>query len=242
MSSFNKDSLYAQPVSDLAPFAFDGKVAAVFTDMIQRSVPGYALSLQLIGICADRYVQAGSRVYDLGCSLGAASQAVRAGTTTPHQLIAIDQSPEMVTACREHLQATAESPVELQCADVRDVPIEDASLVILNFTLQFIPPTDRAHLLTRVYHGLRPGGVLVLSEKIQAPTEHQDQRWIDLHHRFKRLQGYSALEISQKRAALDAVLIPETAAQHQTRLNDLGFASVDPILQCLNFCTLLAVK
>lgn len=120
--------------------------------------------------------------------------------------------------------------------------IENASVVVLNFTLQFIPVEERLALLQRIYQGLKPGGALILSEKLAFEDETQDRFHIESHHDFKRSNGYSDLEISQKRSALENVLIPETLAEHQQRLEQAGFEFVEKWFQCFNFVSMVAVK
>jgi tRNA (cmo5U34)-methyltransferase len=135
-----------------------------------------------------------------------------------------------------------DTPVEVRCEDIRNVEIADASVVVLNFTLQFIPPEGRLDLLQRIYTGMRPGGVLILSEKVRFEDGHLDELLSDIHHDFKRAHGYSDLEISQKRTALENVLVPEAIPTHRDRLTEAGFASVDVWFQCFNFMSMLAVK
>ena len=132
--------------------------------------------------------------------------------------------------------------IDCRHEDLRESKIEDASMVILNFTLQFIEPAAREALIRKIYDGMRPGGLLVISEKIQFPDPALNELFIDLYHRFKETQGYSKLEISQKRAALENVLIPETLAAHRERLNGAGFDSVDTWFQCFNFASMVAFK
>jgi tRNA (cmo5U34)-methyltransferase len=64
----------------------------------------------------------------------------------------------------------------------------------------------------------------------------------DLHHAFKRANGYSELEVSQKRTALENVLVPETLDTHRARLREAGFGAVDAWFQCFNFASLLAFR
>jgi len=229
--------------SRVAPFCFDARVAAVFPDMIRRSVPGYELIVQSLPWLAARVVQPHSNVYDLGCSLGASAHAVRHGlANTPGcRILAVDNSAAMLARAEEWLSGfCADTPIELQCADVLDVPIENASLVMLNFTLQFIPQDQRLELLQRIRAGMRPGGVLLLSEKIAIEDEPLAQLITELHHDFKRAQGYSELEIAQKRQALENVLIAETLSAHQERLHAAGFAAAEVWLQHTRFVSLLA--
>ncbi len=236
------DSIYARPVASVEPFAFDGRVATVFQDMIHRSVPGYATMIETIGRLAGRFAQPGSRCFDLGCSLGAATLAMRRHVHDRDvRIVAVDNSPAMTERAAEHLRAyRSPVPVDLVCADIEDVALRDASVVVLNFTLQFVPVERRPVLLERIRAGLRPGGILVLSEKIRFPDPDQDALNIELHHDFKRANGYSELEISQKRTALENVLIPETLDTHRARLREAGFTSAEPWYQCFNFMSLVA--
>ena len=239
-----RDDLYAEPVTRLTPFRFDAQVAAVFPDMIRRSVPGYELVTGLLSLLAARYAQPASRVYDLGCSLGAATLALRGGV--PHadcRLVAVDNAAAMVDGCRRNLAASP-SPIETEVihADLREVDITDASLVVLHFTLQFIPPAQRPALLAKIHAGLRPGGVLVLSEKLVFADPSVQAEYTELHHAFKRANGYSELEISQKRTALEKVLEPSSPEQYQEYLHATGFTRSQVWFQCLNFASWLAWK
>lgn len=240
----NKDKIFAAPLDKMVDFRFDERVVDVFPDMIQRSVPGYATLIKNIGTLAARYVQPGSVCYDLGCSLGAVSLSLRhAVSQADCQIIAVDNSTAMIDKARQVLAEDDEgAPVELVCADINDVAIQNASVVVMNFTLQFIPPRQRQALIQKIYDGLRPGGVLILSEKLAFEDERSNQFHIDSHHDFKRANGYSDLEISQKRSALEKVLIPETLAQHQSRLQQAGFDFVEKWYQCFNFVSMVAMK
>lgn len=239
-----KDSIYASPLGDVAAFAFDAKVAEVFPDMIQRSVPGYQTIIAAIGLLAGRYARADSNCYDLGCSLGAATFSMLQHVDAPNcRIIAVDNSEAMLARFRERLQQeTPNANVEIRCADIRDIAIENASVVVLNFTLQFIPLADRPAFLQKIQQGLLPGGLLILSEKLCFDDDRQQDLQTDMHHAFKRAQGYSELEISQKRSALENVLIPETFAAHQQRLLSVGFSSAEVWFQYFNFASMLALK
>ena len=239
------DAIYAAPLQEIIDFQFDERVVAVFPDMIQRSVPGYGLIITNIGILAGRYAQAGSHCYDLGCSLGAVSFAMRQRITQPDcDIIAVDNSPAMIERGREllALDRVPTVPVTMVCADLLDVAIENASVVVLNFSLQFIPPAQRLGLIRRIHGGLKAGGVLILSEKIAFDESGRQQFHEELHHDFKRANGYSDLEISQKRTALENVMIPETLACHYQRLEAAGFTTSELWFQCFNFASLVAIK
>jgi len=238
------DQIFAEPLANIAGFKFDQKVVDVFPDMIKRSVPGYATTISMIGDLAQRYAQSNSFCYDLGCSLGAATLAMRHHIRASNcEIIAIDNSEAMIDRCRQVMAAdSSELAVDLRCQDLQDCQIEQASVVVLNFTLQFIPKQERSQLIRNIYQGLLPGGVLILSEKVQFENPAHQELMVELHHNFKRANGYSDLEIAQKRSAIENVLIPETLDVHKERLSDAGFSSADVWFQCFNFASLIAIK
>lgn len=244
LSPMDKDQIYSESMAKIADFRFDAQVADVFTDMIERSVPGYRSIITMIETLTEHYAQPGSTLYDLGCSLGGATLSMRRGITAEGcSIVAVDNSESMTERCRKAVERDHNpTPVKTVCGDIRDVEIKDASVIILNFTLQFIPPADRTSLLNKIAKGMRPGGVLILSEKVVFEDPHLDQLLYDIHHDFKRAHGYSDLEISQKRSALENVLVPETIPTHRDRLLQAGFCSVDVWFQCFNFMSMLAVK
>jgi tRNA (cmo5U34)-methyltransferase len=238
------DQVYAKPRTLVVDFAFDENVAKVFPDMIRRSVPGYETIIALTGLLAEHYAQPYSQCYDLGCSLGAATLAMHSRIQQAGcRIMAVDNAEAMTQRCRQHVAEAGEGvEVEVICADIQDIMVENASVVVLNFTLQFIPPDTRLALIQNIYKGMRPGGALLLSEKIVFTNPAEQERMEALHLAFKKANGYSDLEISQKRSALENVLIPDTLAQHQARLQAAGFNSVDMWFRCINFVSLLAIK
>ncbi|WP_417615671.1 carboxy-S-adenosyl-L-methionine synthase CmoA [Oceanisphaera sp.] len=240
----SKDHIFAAPIAQLGDFNFDQKVAEVFPDMIKRSVPGYSNIISAIGMMTARFAQPHSQLYDLGCSLGAATQEMRRNVTQDGcAIIGVDNSSAMLERASSHLATfKSEVPVTLTEADICDIEIENASVVVLNFTLQFIAPDKREALLHNIYQGLNPGGVLILSEKFISADDTVNQLLIDLHHDFKRANGYSELEVSQKRTALENVLRPDTPEQHKERLARVGFEHVDMWFQCFNFGSMVAIK
>ncbi len=223
------------------PFRFDEDVARVFPDMLKRSIPGYEASIEAIGSLAARFVKPGTRCYDLGCSLGAATLAMRQGARTRDiDVIAIDTAEAMVSRCRE---ATADDDrIHIEAADIRDADIENASMVVLNYTLQFLPPEDRDAMIQRIADGLNPRGLLVLSEKVIDEDPDMETLLYDLHHEHKRRNDYSELEISRKRTALENVLVPETVSDHRRRLTDAGFDHIAVWLRYFNFVSIIAIK
>jgi len=221
------DTLYASARDAISGFGFDESVVAVFPDMIKRSVPGYATIIHMVGQIAERFAKPNTNVYDLGCSLGASTLSMRhripCADVTIH---AVDNSQAMIDQCKAVIDAdSGETPVQLHCENIQDTQLANASVCVLNFT-----------------QSMAPGGVLILSEKITFEDVDYNQLQIDLHHHFKRTNGYSDLEIAQKRAALENVLLPETLAAHKSRLLNAGFTKAEPWFQCFNFASIIATR
>ncbi|MED5389254.1 MAG: carboxy-S-adenosyl-L-methionine synthase CmoA [Pseudomonadota bacterium] len=242
--SDQQDRIYATAHQQVARFSFDDTVVRVFPDMIRRSVPGYPTIIDMIGVLAARYAQPDTCLYDLGCSLGAATTAMAALTEKQgNPLIAVDNSPAMIRQAKTLLEQTGhDSRVALIEGDVASLAFEPCSMAVLNFTLQFIAPDQRDALIQRLADATVPGGILVLSEKIRFADEEENALQTELHHAFKRNNGYSDLEISQKRTALENVLIPETLADHEARLRRAGYRHIHVWFRCFNFMSLLAVR
>lgn len=240
----NRDDIFAQPLAEIVDFRFDERVVGVFPDMINRSVPGYGTVVNTIGVWAEHFARPDTHIYDLGCSLGAVTLSIRRHIGRLRaKIIAVDNSPAMVSSMREILaRDTGSAPVEIFCADLVGFPIENASMAVLNFTLQFVPPPQRDSVLKEIARGINPGGILILSEKMRFEDPAQDALLVDTYHAFKKANGYSELEISQKRTALEKVMIPESPETHANRLRAAGFSRVYPWFQCLNFSSLVAIK
>ncbi len=239
--TLGKDRVFSRPLSDIKAFEFNDAVTEVFHDMISRSVPGYELLLRIIGLYANVFVQDNSRVYDLGCSLGEVSMLISEQASADNfSITAVDNSPSMIEQCG--LTRSNQIDIDWVCDDIQNVNIESASMVVLNLTLQFIDPANRQSLLNDIFAGLNSGGILVLSEKINMDLAEEDARMVQLHQAFKKMQGYSELEISQKRSALENVLVPDQESQLQARLERVGFAEVYLCFRCFNFVSYLAIK
>lgn len=243
------DDIYTEKPANPGSFEFDDAVAGVFPDMLRRSIPGYAASIQAIGDLAARFVTQGSHCYDLGCSLGAAAIAMRRNISVSDcRLVAVDLAPAMIERCRVALamesdnEASAGPETSVVQADIRDMEIANASMVVMNYTLQFLPLESRAQMMQKIYDGLLPGGIFVLSEKVADDDASVESLLVDLHHEFKRRNAYSELEISRKRSALENVLIPESITAHNERLRQAGFAHTGVWLQYFNFASLVAIK
>ena len=243
MPNFQQDTLFKKPQKHIPKFSFNQKTVDAFPDMIQRSVPGYSTIISECGFIAREIVQSDTNIYDLGCSLGESTISVlNLNQSTNLKIYAVDNSKSMITTLSERLSPSNKRKVVLVNDDVMNCPIHNASMVILNFTLQFIPLHKREKLLENIFDGLNPGGCLLLSEKIKLPNKINNDLFIDLHHQFKRWRGYSDLEISQKRDSIEDVLIPESEEMHLQRMRSRGFVSISKWFQYLNFCSFTAIK
>ncbi|MCZ6809687.1 MAG: carboxy-S-adenosyl-L-methionine synthase CmoA [Proteobacteria bacterium] len=240
----SRDRIFAEVSAEAGSFEFNDDVADVFPDMLRRSIPGYAATIQAIGALASRYVQPGTRCYDLGCSLGAATLAIRQNIAVPGcQIVGVDLAPAMITRCREIIAAD-DSDVDVSIVedDVRRIAIEQASMVVMNYTLQFLSPEERDAMIGNIFDGLIDGGIFVLSEKVVDEDQEVEALLVQMHHDFKRQNAYSALEISRKRTALEDVLIPESIAAHRARLESAGFRHIGVWLRQFNFVSIIATK
>ncbi|MDH5600239.1 MAG: carboxy-S-adenosyl-L-methionine synthase CmoA [Gammaproteobacteria bacterium] len=240
----SQDNIYAAPLDKTVDFVFDKNVVDVFPDMINRSVPGYSTIINLIGVLAEQHAKPATRLYDLGCSLGAASLSMRHRLTEEAcEIISVDNAEAMIERFNKILERdNSKTTVKTVCSDIQDVDIINASVVVMNFTLQFIPLPERENIIAKIYDGLNDGGCLILSEKLAFPDKGVNETQIDFHHAFKKSNGYSDLEIAQKRNALENVLIPETQETHIQRLKESGFSQVFTWFQCFNFASFIAIK
>lgn len=239
-----KDRVFSKNRDRIRPFCFDEEVANVFPDMIQRSVPGYSTILDMLGYLCAEHAVADANYYDLGCSLGAASVSMQRNITpSGGQIFAVDNSQAMIQRASAYTKAFKQTtPIACIKADIRDFPMEKAAVVVMNFTLQFLEPSHRQALIANIYNALLPGGLLFLSEKIHFASDTINTRITNQYHAFKQRNGYSALEIAQKRAALENVLRTDTINTHYQRLQKAGFSDVQAWFQHLNFCSIIAIK
>ena len=242
--SDQQDKLFARNRALTSGFRFDEQVVRVFPDMIARSVPGYELVVPMIGMLARRYAQPDSQIFDLGCSLGAASLAMSLAVSADGtRIIAVDNSEAMVVRCKSNVAEKGGAvPIDVRLQDILATPIENASVVVLNFTLQFLDLDQRQSLINGIAAGMRTGGALIISEKIRFEDELEQADQTTWHHDFKRAQGYSELEISQKRNALEDVLRPETEASHFNRFQLAGLSRFHRWFQCFSFASYIAFK
>lgn len=228
------------------------KVVACFPDMIRRSVPGYGQMLAMLPILAKRHLayrqtkdgQKVSRVYDLGTSLGAVSFALadKFAPTDLH-IVAVDISKPMIDRAKAVMSEHYPShQIDFVLDDVNHMEFEKCDMIVINLTLQFLNPADRLGLLQKCHHALENGGILILTEKTHLNDEQNDAWRVERYYDFKRANGYSELEISGKRNALENVLMTDTLDTHHERLREAGFERTLTWFMFLNFASVIAFK
>jgi tRNA (cmo5U34)-methyltransferase len=238
-----RDKLFDEP-REPQDFAFDGKTAAVFDDMVRRSVPLYDEMQRMCAELAGRFAVDGTKLYDLGCATG--TTLVNVDRTVPAgvRFVGVDFSAEMLAIARGKLSAAGcNRPYELVAADLcRPLGMNNASVCLMILTLQFVRPPDRARVLADIFDGLNSGGCLILVEKTVTGDSLLNRLFIESYHALKERNGYSQLEIAQKREALENVLIPYRLEENRDLLLRTGFRAVEVFLCWYNFCGLIALK
>ncbi|MGD9211266.1 MAG: carboxy-S-adenosyl-L-methionine synthase CmoA [Desulfobacteraceae bacterium] len=241
-----RDTLYTKEQQHIAPFEFNQEVVKVFDDMIHRSIPGYKDIINNQVQLIHRFYQPNTLIFDLGCSHGNLGiQLCRQFPQMKFTMIAADNSPAMLTSYANRLtDKPNRQKIHLCCIDISNLRLtkSSTSIVVINFTLQFLPVSQREKLIKMIHTALKPGGILLFSEKIFHIDRRLDELQKEFHHCFKRKNGYSDLEISQKREALENVLIPETIEAHSERLERTGFNGHDIWYKCFNFCSWICIK
>jgi len=239
-----KDEVFREEIEQVSDFRFGANVASVFDDMVNRSVPYYGEIQRMMAELAADHAREGTFVYDLGCSTGTTMIGMDTMVEKSIKFIGVDDSQEMLNKCKAKFdEIKFNRPYELRCADLGEgVKIENASVVVLCLTLQFVRPIYRERLLQDIVKGLNPGGVLVLVEKILAEESDFNRDFINYYYNYKRRNQYSELEIAQKREALENVLVPYKLSENITLLRDQGFASCEVFFKWYNFAALIAVK
>lgn len=240
----DRDEVFRQEQARIGDFTFNRDVAKVFDDMVGRSVPFYAEMQRMITEMAVDFATPGSNVYDLGCSTGTTFLDLHPRLDPSVKFVGIDNSQEMLAKCRQKLtEAGVDRPLELQCTDLNSgVPVRNASLAMLILTLQFVRPLHRDRLIADIHRGLNDNGCLILVEKVLGEDSIFNRLFINYYYEMKRRNGYSELEITQKREALENVLIPYKLLENREMLMRTGFRYVDVFFKWYNFCGIVAVK
>ncbi len=239
-----EDKVFANKEMAVTDFRFDATVAAAFDDMVSRSVPYYDEMQRMVVELASDFAEPGSRLYDLGCST-ATTLTLLDQTVDPDVLfVGIDNSPEMLTKARAKLdQFAPKRPVDLICQDMHEnLHIEDASVVMMLLTLQFVRPLYRERIIRRIAEGMRPNGALILIEKLVVSDSRLNRLYIDHYYDYKRTKGYSDVEITNKREALENVLVPYRYEENRELLLNNGFGTVEEFFRWYNFSAFIAIR
>ena len=239
-----KDEVFKDEIEQASDFKFGANVANVFDDMVNRSVPFYGEIQRMMAELAANHAREGSFVYDLGCSTGTTMIGMNTMVNQDIRFIGVDDSQEMLDKCKRKLIEVGFSrPYELRCTDMsQGIQINNASVVVLCLTLQFVRPIYREQVLKNIYDGLNPGGVLILVEKILAEESDFNRDFIEYYYNYKRRNQYSEMEIAQKREALENVLIPYKLSEDISLLRDRGFINCEVFFKWYNFAGIIAVK
>lgn len=243
-STKGQDAVFKDEITKPADFKFNNSVVSVFDDMVNRSVPYYGEIQRMVAELAADFVQKDTDVYDLGCSTGTTLIGLNSLVPEDIRFVGLDESREMLEKCRKKLtEAGVTRQVGLRQADLQNDPeISNASVVVMCLTLQFIRPIYRERLLKQVFDGLVPGGVFILVEKVLAEDSLYNRRFIKYYYDYKRRNQYSELEISQKREALENVLIPYKLSENSLLLRETGFLNPETFFKWYNFSGVVAQK
>lgn len=238
------DQIFKTRIEKSTDFRFDAAVVNVFDDMVVRSVPMYLEFQRMITEIANDFVRPDTSLYDLGCSTGTTFLSLNNVIDKSVRFVGIDDSQEMLESCRKNLIDNGVTrPLELQLADLnRDVVINNASVVVLCLTLQFVRPINRLKLIKSIYDQLNPQGCIILIEKILGETNDFNRKFIRYYYDMKRRNNYDEMEIAQKREALENVLIPYKLSENVQLLLESGFQSCETFFKWYNFSGLVAIK
>ena len=234
-----KDKLFKKPIKK--QFEFDEDVASVFDDMLSRSVPRYQDMLDLTTSFALKYTQENSTIYDLGCSTATTLINIAKKSDVKLNLIGIDTSNAMLNRAKHKTKAFG---IDIQFIedDIFNIDFFCSHVIISNYTLQFIRPLQREKLIRKIYDSLENGSIFIFSEKVITDNKILNKQFIDEYYDFKKTQGYSEFEISQKREALENVLIPYSYEENKKMILDAGFSHFDCLFKWINFATVIAIK
>ena len=250
MSKINrqKDKVFSEKIPSIRPFEFNDKVAHVFDDMAERSIPFYKEVQKMVTGLTLTYFQEGSTIYDLGSStattISLIIQGLKDHNIEDYTIVGIDSSSAMCREAEIKLKSIDGDmkKIYIKEGDLFDCPIENASVVIMNYTLQFIDPLKREKLIQHIYKGLRHNGILLVSDKMLQSNTDTSRIFIENYYEMKRTNGYSDLEISQKREALENVLIPYSVKEEVALFRNCGFEAVDMFFTWYNFSSFICMK
>lgn len=234
------DKVFTKPIKK--QFEFDEEVAAVFDDMLQRSVPFYKESQNITEFFALKKLQDGGLMYDLGCSTASLLLNISRNLNSGAKLIGLDNSEAMLEQARRKCEAYGAKNVEVKNADILEFDYELADVFVSNYTLQFIRPLVREELVKKISSSLGKEGVFIFSEKVISHHSKLNKDLIECYYDFKKQQGYSEYEIMQKREALENVLVPYSEDENIKMALNCGFSHCEVVFRWANFATFIAIK
>ncbi|MGE0173528.1 MAG: carboxy-S-adenosyl-L-methionine synthase CmoA [Oligoflexales bacterium] len=225
------------------PFRFDQEVAAVFDDMARRSIPLYEDVTKTCVFWALRYYQPNTAIYDVGCSTGTTLDLISRNLQIPAHFFGVDNSEAMIEKASEKLKnVPPRHELQLLCEDVTTTKFKRSSVVIVNYTMQFLPINERQILFKRIYESLVPGGILILSEKVVSSSAQVQETFNQIYYQYKMAKGYSKREIERKKESLENILIPLPESQYREMLLAAGFAHAESVVRWNNFVSMIAIK
>jgi tRNA (cmo5U34)-methyltransferase len=185
-----------------------------------------------------------TNIYDLGCSTGTTLLNLNSAIGNKVKYIGIDYSEDMLERCEKKLSENKFcGEYELRYADLnKEMHFENASIILMVLTLQFIRPLYREKLIENIYSGMNDNGGFILVEKVLGEDSLFNRLFIKYYYDYKKGKGYSELEITQKREALENVLIPYKLLENRELLLQKGFRHCDIFFKWYNFCGMVAVK
>lgn len=224
-------------------FKFDSKVVARFDDMISRSIPFHDMMRASVEDVAGRFLRkTDGLVVDIGCSNGLAIRKL-VDHHPGSRFLGLETSRPMIESFKKSFTSYG-NKVGVQEHDLRKgFPREFAPVVVLSIlTLQFVPVNYRQRIVAEIFRSLRPGGAFILVEKVMGETAETDEMMVDIYHSLKALKGYSYEQIERKKAALEGVLVPLTAAWNEGVMAAAGFSGVECFWRWMNFVGWVGVK
>lgn len=221
---------------------FDKEVAECFDDMLERSIPQYAIMRQLSTDLAKEYAISNTPIVDLGCARGGAIRDLMQDLDAGHTFIGIDCSMPMICEARNAFK-NQENTVFMY-HDLREgfPSLTSPSIIFSVLTLQFIPIEYRQKIIKDIYKSLRPGGAFILVEKVLGNSAEHEETFTKLYYELKQQNGYSYEDIKRKRYNLEGVLVPCSASWNEEMLRTAGFTKIDCFWKYLNFAGWAAFK
>ena len=240
----DRDRVFVNKESAARDFKFDAQTAGVFDDMVDRSVPLYAEIQRMCCELAADFALDGTNLVDLGCATGTTLSLLDRIVSPGVQFVGIDNSPAMLEQARKKLvHGGIKRSYRLIESDIdRNAVIENASVVLMILTLQFVRPLYRESVMQRLYDGMLPNSALILVEKLTVKDGVLNRLFIEHYYEMKRRNGYSEIEISNKREALENVLIPYRWEENVELLTRSGFRHVEIFFRWYNFVGAIALK